>query len=130
MLTCLKKQFTGRFTCVYDRPYRLCGSWEATLISLTRSNVPVYVLCDLIDYTEINQSKIQLLDFFFSEKGIKSDGRTPYVNVLHKRFNTINIDVKTQLGDEIQGEAELKKIFATTDDGDEVTCLIHFRRIG
>jgi len=128
MLTCQKKNFTGRLNCTYDRPYRLCGSWEVALISFTRTKVPVYILCDLMDYTEVNDSKVQLLDYFYTEHGIKSNGRTQYVKLLHKRFNTINIDVKKTLTD---GETDFSKIFAEEEeDGSEVTCLIHFRRIG
>src|SRR5208282_5312157 len=104
MLTCQKKNFTGRLNCTYDRPYRLCGSWEVALISFTRTKVPVYILCDLMDYTEVNDSKVQLLDYFYTEHGIKSNGRTQYVKLLNKIF--------------------------AEEDGSEVTCLIHFRRIG
>ena len=130
MLSCQKKKFTGRLSCRYDRPYRLCGSWEATLISFTHTKVPVYILCDLLDYTDVNDSNVQLLDYFYSASGIKSDGRTPYVKLLHKRFNTINIEVKTKLDTTgIEEETDLKKIFAE-EEGNEITCLIHFRRIG
>lgn len=143
MLSCQKKEFTGRLSCTYNRPYRLIGCWEAKLISFTHTIVPVYIVCDLMEYSEVNQSKIQLLDYFYSPKGIKSEGQTPYVKVLHKRFNTINIDVVHRLlavATEGEGEQQqeqfddsdkdlvIKKIFG--DNSGEVTCLIHFRRIG
>src|SRR5271156_4065839 len=97
MLTCSKKQFTGRVSCTYDRPYRLPGCWEAALISFTKTEVPVYVMYDLLEYTDVNQYKYQLLDYFYSTNGIKSGGYTPYTKVLHKRFNTTKIEVKTSL---------------------------------
>jgi hypothetical protein len=99
MLTCPKKQFTGRLSCTYDRAYHLCGSWEAKLLSFAHTNVPVFILCDLMEYSNVNQCRVQLLDYFYAPlKGsIKSDGYTQYVKVLHKRFNTINIEVKTKL---------------------------------
>lgn len=131
MLTCQKKQFTGRLSCTYDRPYRLCGSWEATLISFTRTNLPVYILCDLLEYSEVNQCKVQLLDYFYSSYGIKSEGHTQYVKLLHKRFSTINIDIKIRLeaaNSESSEDWNLKNIFAS--EAEEVTCLLHFRRIG
>ena len=127
MLTCAKKQFTGRLSCSYDRPYRLPGCWEAALISFTKTEVPVYIMCDLLEYTDVNQNKYQLLDYFYSSNAIKGGGYTPFTKVLHKRFNTINIEVKTRL-DETEEEFKNKKIFAQKEEG-EVTCLIHFRRI-
>ena len=145
MLTCKKKDFTGRLSCTYDRPYRLCGSWEASLISFTNTIIPVYILCDLIEYSHINQHHVQLLEYFFSKGSIKSNGRTVYTKLLNKRFRTINIDVKAQLFSSSSSsrnsqttstdETDWKnKIFAKTSaaagDDEEVTCLIHFRRIG
>jgi uncharacterized protein YaaW (UPF0174 family) len=65
-----------------------------------------------------------------------------YTKLLNKRFRTINIDVKAQLFSSSSNsqttstvETDLKnKIFAKTSaavgDDEEVTCLIHFRRIG
>jgi len=133
MLTCQKKQFTGRLSCTYDRPYRLCGSWEVTLISFTRTNAPVYILCDLLEYSNVNQCKVQLLDYFYSWHDIKSGGHTQYVKLLHKRFSTINIDIKIRLESaavvESSEDWNFSNIFAT-EAGEEVTCLLHFRRIG
>ena len=134
MLSCAKDKFTGRLSCVYDRPYRLIGCWEATLISFSHTTVPVYILCDLMDYSEINQCKVQLLDHFYSSHGMKSEGRTQYVKVLHKRFNTINIDMKIEL-DKTPTPEQLKALFSESyikgeDAEREITCLLHFRRVG
>ena len=115
MLTAQKKHFTGRLSCTYDRPYRLCGSWEVKLISFTRTNLPVYILCDLIEYSEVNQSKVQLLDYFYLWHDIKSGGYTKHVKVLHKTLNTINIHIKTRLeasSIESSEDWDLKNIFA------------------
>src|SRR5271156_6552812 len=57
MLTCAKKQFTGGLSCSYDRPYRLPGCCEAALMSFTKTEVPVYIMCDLLEYTDVNQNK-------------------------------------------------------------------------
>jgi hypothetical protein len=130
MITCEHKNFNGRMSCVYDRPYRLSGVWEAALISFTHTNVPVYILCDIVDYSEVNQQKVQLLDYFYSSYGIKSGGRTQYMKLLNKRFNSINIDVKTRLSSRVDDGSELKEIFIDFKEDDEISCLIHFRRIG
>jgi hypothetical protein len=91
----------------------------------------VYILCDLVEYSEVNQHKVQLLDYFYSAYGIKSEGRAHYVKLLNKRFRTINIDVKADLPSEEETAADLKnKIFVTDKEGEQVTCFIHFRRIG
>ena len=74
MITCKKMKFNGRLSCAYDRPYRLSGEWEAALISFSHTHVPVYILCDVVDYSEVNQHKVQLLDYFYSSSGIKSRG--------------------------------------------------------
>src|SRR5271156_5124400 len=121
MLACAKKQFTGRLSCSYDRPYRLPGCWEAVLISFTKTEVPVYIMCDLLEYTDVNQNKYQLLDYFYSSNGIKSTGHTPYTKFLHKRFNTINIEVKTRLNATEEVFKNIK-IFAQQEEGAEVTC--------
>ena len=62
MLATPLKDFTGRLSCTYDRPFRLCGCWEAALISFTHTRKPAYILCDLLEYTEVNNHKVQLLD--------------------------------------------------------------------
>jgi len=131
MLTCLRTEFTGRLSCRYDRPYRLCGSWEAALISFTNTVKPVYILCDLLDYTYINKSKVQLLKYFYSPRGITNGSELQYVKVLHKGFNTINIDVNMQMKDVEAGN--WGKVFSEgggeSKEQEEITCLIHFRRV-
>ena len=130
MITCKKMKFNGRLSCAYDRPYRLSGEWEAALISFSHTHVPVYILCDVVDYSEVNQHKVQLLDYFYSAYGIKSGGRTQYMKLLNKRFNSINIDVKTRLTSTADDSSEFKRIFIDSKEDEEITCLIHFRRIG
>src|ERR1700727_1643182 len=91
MLVTSLKEFTGRLSCTYDRPFRLCGSWEVALISFTHTRYPVYMLCDLVEYTEVNNDKVQLLDYFYSQYGIKSSERTHYVKLCNKRFSTLQL---------------------------------------
>jgi hypothetical protein len=130
MLATPLKDFTGRLSCTYDRPFRLCGCWEAALISFTHTRKPAYILCDLLEYTEVNNHKVQLLDYFYSEWGIKTNGRTQYVKVSNKRFSTINIDIKWRLNEDIELANLKNKLFEHEDPNNEIACLIHFRRIG
>ena len=128
MLTCVRTEFTGRLSCRYDRPYRLCGSWEAALISFTNTKKPVYILCDLLDYTYINKSKVQLLKYFYSPQGITDGAEPQYVKVLHKGFNAINIDVNLQMKEQFDNVGNnWGKVFSEKEE--EVNCLIHFRRV-
>jgi hypothetical protein len=62
MLTCPRDKFTGRLTCAYDRPYRLHGCWEVKLISFSRAHVPLFILCDVVEYCEVKRNRVQLLD--------------------------------------------------------------------
>lgn len=134
MLTCSKKDFAGRLSCSYDRPYRLIGCWEVRLVSVTPTSMPVYIMCDLVDYTEVNQSKQQLLDYIYASKTIKCiNHRSPYVRLLHKRFNTINIDIKPKLESHAEAASRDYTNVFLKEEGlleEEITCLLHFRRIG
>jgi hypothetical protein len=115
VLTCKKEDFTGRLSCTYDRPYRLSGDWEAALISLefTRGDSQ-YVTCDLVDYCNVNNTKVQLLDYF-EAKG-QRNVYPRYVKVIRKRFSSINVDIKSRLDSE-----------SNTSEKD-ITCVLHFRK--
>jgi hypothetical protein len=124
MLTCKTTDFAGRLSCRYDRPHRLCGSWEAALVSFTKTTKPVYIMCDLLDYSYINKNKVQLLKYHHDSS------KANYVKVLHKGFNSINIDVCMQIGN--SSNISWTKIFAKEEkeeDEEEVTCLLHFKRV-
>ena len=88
VLNCDKETFNGRLSCTYDRAHRLCGYWEVGLVNLTKTDDTVYVLCDLIDYSYVNNLKFQLLDYF-SHQSLQHIHCTKLV---HKRFSTINIE--------------------------------------
>ena len=63
MLTCDKDAFTGRLSCSYDRVQRLSGYWEVALVDFSKTEDPLYVLCDLIDYSYVDNYKVQFLDY-------------------------------------------------------------------
>lgn len=112
MLTSDKDAFNGRLTCTYDRGIRLCGYWEVALINLNTSDDVVYALCDLIDYSFVNNKKVQLLDCF-SQKS----HHPHYTKLANKRFSTINVDLKKSLTSDTPPNFK-----------DNISCVLHFRR--
>ena len=112
VLTCDNENFTGRLSCSYDRLQKLSGYWEVALVDFNKVETPVYVLCDLIDYSYVNNSKVQLLDY------VSSNNRQPnYIKLMHKRFFGINIDIRKAINSDF--------IPQFTED---ITCVLHFRR--
>ena len=113
VLTSDKDAFNGRLSCTYDRVQRLTGYWEVALVDFSKTESPLYILCDLIDYSHVNNSKVQLLDYF-SKQNLR---RPNYIKLMHKRFSSINIDVKKSINSDT--------IPQFTED---ITCMLHFRR--
>ena len=113
VLTSDKDAFNGRLSCTYDRVQRLTGYWEVALVDFSKTESPLYILCDLIDYSHVNNSKVQLLDYF-SKQNLR---RPNYIKLMHKRFSSINIDIKKSINSDT--------IPQFTED---ITCMLHFRR--
>src|SRR5437773_3605898 len=90
VLTCDKDNFNGRLSCIYDRVQRLHGYWEVALVEFNKTETPLFITCDLADYSFVNNTKVQLLDYFSSQ----SIRQPNYINLMHKRFSSINVDVK------------------------------------
>jgi hypothetical protein len=110
VLTCDKETFNGRLSCSYDRLHRLAGYWEVALVDFTKTESPLYVLCDLVDYSYVNNAKVQLLDC------VNNTPHQPnYIKLMHKRFSSLNIDIK-QSTDTVP---QFKQ---------DITCVLHFRR--
>jgi hypothetical protein len=113
VLTCEKELFNGRLSCVYDRLQKLNGYWEVALVDFNKVESPVYVTCDLIDYSYVNNSKVQLLAYVNNNNTHQPN----YVKLMHKRFYGINIDIKNNIrSDSIPKFKE------------DITCVLHFRR--
>ena len=95
-------------------PRRLTGYWEVALVEINKTAEPLYILCDLIDYSHVNHRKVQLLDYYTTQHL-----RHPnYIKLMHKRFSCINIDIKKSLN----GDDTIPQF---TED---ITCVLHFRR--
>ena len=114
MLTWDKDTFSGRLSCTYSRPHRLVGYWEVALVDFNKTATPLYITCNLIDYSHVNNSKMQLLDYISTTQNSR---QLNYIGIMHKRFSTINIDIKKSITSE-----EIPKF---TED---ITCVLHFRR--
>jgi len=113
VLTGDKDAFNGRLSCTYDRPQRLTGYWEVALVDFNKITTPLYIMCDLVDYSHINNSKVKLLDYISTQNSHQPN----YIGLVHKRFSSINIDIKKSITSE-----EIPKF---TED---ITCMLHFRR--
>jgi len=113
VLTSDKDAFNGRLSCIYDRVQRLSGYWEVALVDFNKTESPLYILCDLIDYSHVNNSKVQLLDYYTPQKLRRSN----YIKLMHKRFSSINIDVKKSINSD-----------AIPQFTEDITCVLHFRR--
>jgi hypothetical protein len=113
VLTCEKESFNGRLSCVYDRVQRLLGYWEVALVDFNKTETPLFITCDLIDYSFVNNSKVQLLDYFSSQSARQPN----YIKLMHKRFSSINVDIKKAINSDTVPQFK-----------EDITCVLHFRR--
>src|SRR5271156_1789801 len=98
VLTCDKDAFTGRLSCSYDRVQRLSGYWEVALVDFSKTENPLYVLCDLIYYSYVDNYKVQLLCYVSPPP----NNRTPnYIKLMNKRYSAINIDIKKSINSDV-----------------------------
>ena len=113
VLTSDNDTFNGRLSPTYDRVQRLTGYCEVALVDFTKTESRFYILCDLIDYSHVNNSKVQFLDYF-SPQNLR---QANYIKLMRKCFSSINIDVKKSINSDT--------IPQFTED---ITCMLHFRR--
>jgi hypothetical protein len=114
VLTRPSEKFKGNLNVDFENPYRLNGDWEMAVTSLSYSgNFPLFVLCDLVGYSHVNNNKVQYLDFF---DNVCRNSNPRYVKVIKKRFQSINVDIRHSLSDE-----------TISSDG-EVICVLHIRK--
>lgn len=125
------------------RAYRLRGEWEMAVTSLiitpeksteadfigpapkdqqakistpTEQQAKMYwVMCDVADYSNVNDIPMQLLDIAMSN--IKKNIRPMYVKVIKKTFTSINVQLKE---DPNREDTESTAI--------DITCILHFRK--
>ena len=89
---------------------RLRGDWEVSVISavLNASNeVLLWLLCDVVDYSVVNNLSVQLLDII--QTGSEKNTKPMYVKVIKKTFSSINVDIQKEVNKdeliEFDGEA-------------------------
>lgn len=113
VLTCDKDTFTGRLSCSYDRVQRLSGYWEVALVDFSKTEDPFYILCDLIDYSYVDNYKVQLLDYVSPQNNKPPN----YIKLMNKRYSAINIDIKKSINSDVIPQFK-----------EDITCMLHFRR--
>ena len=110
-----KDVFQGKLRQTYYRPIKLSGDWEMSVASLTLDkNQSVFIFCDLVGYSFINDAQMQYLDFY-SPSAVRKNS-PQYVKVEKKRFSCINEDIARIDGDQN---------FRLDHD---ITCVLHFRK--
>src|SRR5436190_23911526 len=114
VLTRPSEKFTGNLNVQFENPYRLHGDWEMAVTSLSYSGTfPLFILCDLVGYSHVNNCKLKYLDFF---DNVCRNSSPRYVKVIKKRFQSINVDIHQSLHDE------------TISSTSEVICVLHIRK--
>src|SRR5579863_2121277 len=92
----VRENFNTTITQEFERPYRLTGEWEVALTQLRLEPklkpLPLFVLCDLVDYCNINNVPMQFLDLISS--GNLRNSSPKYVRVVKKRFSSIKVNTR------------------------------------
>jgi len=75
----------------FYKAFRLRGEWEVGVISLAaaaNSDALVWIFCDVVDFSYINDSSFQIVDVIDSGGGkkIKKNAKPLYVKVIKKHF--------------------------------------------
>jgi hypothetical protein len=116
VLTCANG-FEYNLTQHYDRPFRLSGEWEMALTHLEfQGNLtPLFVFCDLLEYSKVNDSTMRFLDLVNPDNLRNSSPQ--YVKIARKRFSSINVNIRTQPDvDDLRSSSK-------------VYCVLHFRKV-
>ena len=83
-----------------DKEYRLRGEWEVAIVQTIIGNKPidspvVWILCDLVEYSNYNSIPMPLLGIINSREGQRVVNTKPYyTRIVRKRFSSINIVFK------------------------------------
>jgi NADPH-dependent 7-cyano-7-deazaguanine reductase QueF len=73
-----------------------------------------WAMCDLVDYSNVNNVQMQLIDIIMSD--VKNSNKPMYVKVNKKRFSSINMEFKQDPNKEEDPTAI------------DITCILHFRK--
>jgi hypothetical protein len=109
--------FECNLTRNYDKPFRLTGEWEVALthLNFTEKLPPLFVFCDLLEYSNVNGSPMNFLDLVNPD--CMTNSYPQYAKVARKRFSSININIRT---------------LPETDDFKcdcKVYCVLRFRKV-
>jgi hypothetical protein len=105
----LKIQFT--------KPFRLRGEWEVAVVNWFCDDNDenfVWIFCDLVEYTPVNNIPMQLLAIENDAK--KKYFKPIYMKVFKKMFSSINVQFKHD-----HAKDNFEKI-------KNATCILHFRK--
>lgn len=84
-----------------DKEYRLKGEWEVGVSQVIIDQMSpeahiVWVLCDLVEFSNYNNYSVQLLDVINMKK-LNGKNKPMYVKLVRSKFSTINISFKLDL---------------------------------
>ena len=97
---------------------RLRGDWEVGVVSTVlnaKDATMLWLLCDVVDYSMVNNSSLQLLDVIPS--GTQKSTKPTYVKVIKKTFSKINVDIQKEFN---------KDEYIAFDK--EIIIVLHFRK--
>ena len=115
VLTADADSFDGKLHLNFERPYNLQGKWEMAVISFSYDrNEKVFLFCNLVEYSYVNNTKMQFLDYL-NTKNIKNP-HPRYVKVNRKRFANINVEVRQNIDN------------SSMSSNSNVVCVLHFRK--
>jgi len=118
-----QQHFTGALRAEFSKAFRLRGEWEVAVVSLAATNPDnlVWVFCDVVDFSYVNNVPLQMLDILEAggNKKIRKNVKPLYVKVLKKTFLSINVELKERM------EQSSDIPFQSSSD---VTCILHFRK--
>ena len=119
---CKAGEYKGKLSVIYQTPIVLKGHWEVGVTQLLqpKSDRKFFVMCDLVDYSYINNMKHRFLQFVNNDK---VDTSSSYVSVTKKVIESINIELF------YVKDMKLTEYSVNDNDSNEdLICELHFRK--
>ena len=107
---------TGDLKAEFAKAYRLRGEWEVGIISChtNASSTIFWVFSDIVDFTYVNNTPMQLMDVL---QGEKLQVRKPlYSKVIKKTISSINMQFRQDPKSDYFSEFT------------DIACMLHFRK--
>ena len=116
-MTVTSEEFNETICRHYDRPFRLSGEWEVALthLKIQENPRPVIVLCDLVEYTHVDDTMMRFLDYYDTQ--CPRNSYPKYSKVVNKRFSSINVNIRKN------------KDYDYLTSSSDITCVLHFRKV-